>query len=274
MNSYDDYNNEFDRFSNKVYDYRRGEVVDTLSGVVEEDQFFEQRPSIRASDYAEWESKKSHEVLISDADKKLWASIWRVGERIGAPRWLVQDVFYFYKMARTLKTRPEFRGRGLHTSDERCILAVFYVVARRRGLLNLADQIALMPCEPNGEPCYINRKKGDKKFKKYLNIALRYASFIYPNSRRDPLIVLSKVASDIPLPETVVRRTREIITKLQPAMGGRRLATVVAAALGLALEEIFPSTWKQIFSVVCKALNVSEISVRSFISKIKESKIL
>jgi len=268
--------NEFsDEFGGRIYDYKRAEVVDPMSGVVEEDHLFESKPSIRASDYAEWESKRSHEVLVSDEDRKLMAPIWRVGEKIGAPEWLRRDVFWFYKMARALKARPEFKGKGLHTSDERCILAVYYVVAKRRGLLDLADRIAMMPCGEDGMPCYVNRKKGDSKFKKYLNIALRYAAVIYPNNLgRDPIAVLNRVASEVPMPESVVRRAAEIIAKLYPALSGRRLATIVAAALGIALEEVFPESWRTIFKIVCRALNVSEISVRSLIAKVKESKLV
>ncbi|ADM28760.1 hypothetical protein Igag_1968 [Ignisphaera aggregans DSM 17230] len=112
MRSHDDYEDSENEFSSRIYDYKRAEVVDLLSGVVEEDHLFEAKPGIRAGDYAEWLSKKSHEVMISDEDRKLMAPIWRVGERIGAPKWLIQEVFWFYKMSKSLKTRPEFRGRG------------------------------------------------------------------------------------------------------------------------------------------------------------------
>jgi len=254
-----------------IYDYESYEYVDTFTGVVEEDHPIESKPSIMAKDYAEWESKRNHEVLISDADRKLWAQIWSVGERIGAPKWLIQDVFWFYKKARALKTRPEFKGRGLYTSDEKCILAVYYVVAKKRGLLNLAEQIASMPCGEMGEPCYINRKRGDPKFKKYLNIALRYASVIYPASSRDPFPILNKVASEVPLPESVFRRAREILAKYEHMLGGRKIGTVVAASIGIALEEMFPDSWRQYFVLVCKSLGVSEISVRALINKIKKS---
>jgi len=74
------------------------------------------------------------------------------------------------------------------------------------------------------------------------------------------------------LPEAVIRKATEILGKLQPMLGDRRLATVTAIALGLALEEIYPSMWNDYSA--CKSLNVSEISVRSLINKIKESKLL
>jgi len=45
-------------------------------------------------------------------------------------------------------------------------------------------------------------------------------------------------------------------------------------ALGTVLEEAFPSSWMSIFKIVCRALNVSEISVRSLITKVKESKLV
>jgi len=263
----DDYGRSHGR---NVYNYKNAEVVDSLSGVVEEEHLLESKPGIRASDYAEWESKKSHEVLISDADKRFWAPIWVVGEKVGAPAWLRQEVFWFYKKAKALKTRPEFKGCGLYITDERCILAVYYVVAKKRGLFSLAEEIALMPCGDSGEPCYINRKKGDRKFKKYLKIALRYASFIYPNNVRDPTATLNMVATQVPLPEAVFRRAREHLLKLGHVLGGRRVGTVAAASLGLALEEIFPSNWRQYFKVVCRCLNVSELSVKSLMDKIKK----
>jgi len=45
-------------------------------------------------------------------------------------------------------------------------------------------------------------------------------------------------------------------------------------ALGTVLEEVFSSTWRTIFKIVCRTLNVSEISVRSLIAKVKESKLV
>jgi len=263
-----------DGFGGRVYNHNSGEVVDPLSGVVEEEHLLESKPGIRASDYAEWESKKSHEVLLTDADRRLWAPIWSVGEKVGAPAWLRQEVFWFYKKAKALKTRPEFKGCGLYVTDDRCILAVYYVVAKKRGLFNLAEEIALMPCGDSGEPCYINRKKGDRKFKKYLKIALRYASFIYPNNVRNPTATLNMVATQVPLPEAVFRRAREHLLKLGHVLGGRRMGTVAAASLGLALEEIFPSNWRQYFKVVCRCLNVSELSVKDLMDKIKKQHII
>ena len=250
--------------------YRDDEIVDIINGEVEEDRLFVSKPSIRASDYAEWEQKKHHEPLFSDADKRLWVPIWRVGEEIGAPKWLRQEVFWFYKKARVLRTRPEFKGKGIYVSDKKYILAVYYVVAKKRGLIALAEQIASMPCNPQGEPCYVNRKRGDPKFKKYLKIALRYASRIYPNHVRDPVTAIEQLSNALALPEIIFQRAREIAIKIKSKIAGRQTNTVVAACLKITLDEIFPESSKVYFKIICRQLKTIDITVMNLVRMIKQ----
>jgi hypothetical protein len=262
---------------NRVYDQKNAEVVDIYNGEVEEDHIFATRPTIRASDYAEWEQKRQHAILLSDRDRRLWVAVWNVGERIGAPKWLREEVFWFYKKARALKTRPEFKGIGLHVNKEKYVLVVYYVIARKRGLLSFAEQIASMPCNASGEPCYVNRKKGDKEFKKFLKIVLRYASVIYPNNYvRDPVTIIDNLMRQEYnlIPEIVYRRAKEIAVKIQPQMGGRKTNTVVAACVKIALDELMPEKAKPLFSYICSVLKVSELSVKNFIEHLRSTGVL
>lgn len=255
---------------NRVYDQKSADIIDSYSGEVEE-RVLDHKPSIRASDYAEWESKRYHEVLVSDKDRKLWSIIWSIGEKIGAPKWLRDEVFWFYKKARVLKTHPMLKSKYLHLNDK-CIIAVYYVVAKKRGEYGLADKIASMPCNSLGEPCYVNRKRGDPVFKKYLKIVLRYASVIYPNHGRNPIALIDIVAKKTTtVPETVYRRAKEIAVKLYPYLSGRSPGTVAATCLKLALDEVMPGNSKPVFTYICSVLKVSEASVQNFINHLKKT---
>lgn len=249
----------------RVYDQKSSDIIDSYNGEVE-GIIVEEKPSIRASDYAEWESKRQHEVLVSDKDKRLWTTIWDVGEKIDAPKWIREEVFWFYKKARVLKTQPMFKSKTLYLNDK-CIRAVYYVVAKKRGEHGLAEKIASMPCNQSGEPCYVNRKRGDPDFKKYLKIALRYASVIYPNNRRDPLALINEAARKIGgiVPEVVYRRAKELALRLHIHLSGRNPATVAAACIKLALDEVMPENSKPIFSYICSVLKVSNITVQNLI---------
>ncbi len=160
-----------ERYKNKnlIYDFERGEIIDPETGVVVEDHLIENIPSIRASDYAEWESKRQHEVLISEKDKRLYSAVWNVGEKIGAPRWLRQDVVEFLKKIDKIKCLAGYSGSIL---KEKFVLAVYYVLALKRGLTGLAEYISGMECG-DGDPCYATRRIKDKEFGKYKIVALK-----------------------------------------------------------------------------------------------------
>ena len=209
-------------------------------------------------------------------DLRLWATVWSVGEKIGAPRALREEVFWFYKKARILKTRPEFKGKGIYANKEKYVLAVYYVVAKKRGYAQIAEQIASMPCNLEGEPCYVSRKRGDPEFKKYLRIVLRYASVIYPNNKRDPVLVIDNLMKHRynMIPEIILKRAREIAVMIQPYIAGRKTNTVVAACLKLALDELIPDKAKSLFSYICSILKVPKLPVKNFIEILKVSGIL
>lgn len=261
---------ESDLETYSVYDKKRGEIVDALSGEVLEESLFDERPPRRRRDRDEPEAR-GFGVLVDERDKKIWSIVWVVGEKIGAPKWLRSEVYWFFKKARVLRARPEIGGRGIYPGDERAVLAVYYVVARKLGAEDVAERIASMPCGDGGAPCYVNRKRGDEKFRRYMKIALRYAALMYPNHTRNPLHLLEYLArSDAPIPGFVYSRAREILMKTHHLIGERRSATVVAAAMKLALEELLPEH-KHLFEAVCKKLRVSELAVKNFLSRIKSS---
>jgi len=79
----------------RVLDEARGEFVDPVSGEVEEDHQVVYGPSVRASDYAEWESKVHHSVMVEERDRRLQGKVWEVGELVSAPAWLRQEVLWF-----------------------------------------------------------------------------------------------------------------------------------------------------------------------------------
>ena len=253
-----------------VYNQKEGEVVDALSGEVLEEGMFDERPPFRRSSRDDRQESSSYGILVEERDRKLWAAVWNVGEKAGAPKWLRSEVYWFFKKARALRTRPEIRGKGIYPGDERAVLAVYYVVAKKLGHEDVAERIAMSPCNEKGEPCYVNRKRGDEKFRKYLKVALRYAALMYPNNSRNPLPLLEYLcrSNDIPIPSFVYTRAREILLKMQHSIGGRRSATVVAAAVKLALEELLPEH-RSLFEAVCRKLRVSELAVKNFLSGLK-----
>jgi len=255
-----------------VFDEARGEVVDVLTGEVEEERQIVYRPSVRASDYAEWESKVHHSVMVEERDRRLQGKVWEVGELVGAPAWLRREVLWFLRKARALKNRPELCGKPFYPLKDKFILATYYVVARKRGDSSIADRIATMPCLATAEPCYLSRRKGDPEFRKYLKTVTRYASYIYPNSGSDPVAVLDELMARYRglVPSVVYKRARELAAKVQSALSGRRAKTVAAAALKIALDEVMlnsePSS--TVFKEICRKLGVSEQSVNSVVKEI------
>ena len=261
----------------RVLDEARGEFVDPVSGEVEEERQIVYRPSVRASDYAEWESKVHHSVMVEERDRRLQGKVWEVGELVSAPAWLRQEVLWFLRKARALRNRPELCGKPFYPFKDKFILATYYVVARKRGDCTTADRIATMPCLDTAEPCYLSRRKGDPEFRKYLKTVRRYASYIYPNSNSDPVAVLDELIARyrVPIPSVVYKRARELAARVQSVLSGRRAKTIAAAVLKIALDEVMlnnPSN--TIFKEICRKLGVSEQTVNEVVKKIMESKIL
>ena len=261
-----------------VLDEAWGELVDPVSGEVEEEHQVVYGTGVRASDYAEWDSKRQHEVMVEDWDRRLWGRIQGVGELVEAPAWLRREVLWFLRKARALKNRPEFCGKPFYPLKEKFLLAVYYVVARKRGDNATADRIATMPCLDTAEPCYLSRRKGDPEFRKYLKVVMRYASYIYPNSNSDPVAVLDELVARYRglVPSVVYKRARELVARVQGVLSGRRAKTVAVAVLKIALDEVMVSSnpSSTVFKEICRKLGVSGQAVNEVVKEILESRIL
>lgn len=80
------------------------------------------------------------------------------------------------------------------------------------------------------------------------------------------------MGKDIMILDTVYKRAKEIMVRIQGHLSRRNPATVVAICLKLALDELMPQNSKPIFSYICSILKVSELSVKNFIKILKEGR--
>lgn len=252
---------------NTIYTYYPSEIVDAADGVVIDDRMIDFENRVRAFSYEEYVKKKHSEVMISDADRKMFSTLWRAASKLDIPRWLVFDALWFLKKARVLKTRVEFKGKPLYTFKEKFIYAVFFVLATRYNLTSVVNKIANMPCSESGERCYQSRKRGDREFRRYLRSVRYFASFIYANKTRDPISMLSDVCNQYRIPESVCSRARHHVSKMGKLLSGRKIQTVVVAALKLALDEVLKDGGSVLVLQLCRSLGVSEIAVRNFIKQ-------
>ena len=157
---------------NLIIDYERGEIIDPKTGEIIEDHLPIDAPRIIAEDYAEWESKVHYHVLIEEKERKLKGIVYNIGRKISAPRWLCEDVLLFLKRVRKFKVN-QFVVKNVSFLNEKFILATFYVVALKRGLISLVESIGKMNCNENGDPCYLSRRRKDKEFHKYVSLILK-----------------------------------------------------------------------------------------------------
>ncbi|MEM1695159.1 MAG: hypothetical protein QXQ90_01025 [Desulfurococcaceae archaeon] len=255
-----------DELGRTVYDSRTSEVVDSITGEVVDEKLIDRSGRVRAFSYEEYERKKHHEVYVSEDDRRLMGMMWRVGKEINAPEWLINEAFWFVKKARVLKTKLEFKGKSLYPFKEKYVYAIYFVLSHKYGLFNIASRIASMRCNESGEQCYISRKKGDKEFRQYLRSIRHFASYIYPNRARDPVILLDEIVAQYRLlPDVIYKKAREYALKMRNLMSGRKTQTVVAAAIKMALDEVIPSKSSYIMAQICRLLNVSEPSIKNLI---------
>jgi len=132
-----------------VYDYERGEAIDPETGEVV-GEIYDYMPNIRASDYGEWQSKIHHALmrLFTDRrDREIYSLVQAIGEGIGAPEWLREDVFRFLRRVRERKSGIQAyltrrREGAIRLHDWKFVLATYYVLSMKKGLYGLAEQIA------------------------------------------------------------------------------------------------------------------------------------
>ncbi|MEM1842374.1 MAG: hypothetical protein QXL19_08370 [Ignisphaera sp.] len=248
------------------YIYNDLEIVDPMTGEVIDEKIIDKGGQIRAFSYEEYRKKKHQEIYISEDDRRLMSIIWRIGKEINAPEWLINEAFWFIKKAKVLKTKSEFKNNPLYPFKEKYIYALYFVLTHKYGLFNITFRIASMICNENGEQCYVSKKKGDKEFRHYLMTIRRFASYIYPNKARDPVALLDEIVFRYKLlPDVVHKRAREYVLKLKKLISGRKIQTIVVAAIKLALDEIFPDKSNRIMLQICHLLNISILSVEKII---------
>lgn len=245
--------------------YINGEYIDPISGEVLDVQTDYYGYAVSYGN-EKAEKRRLHEVFVEPSQKKLFATVWRIGKSLGAPDQLIREVFYFLLKAKQLKSslRNELANKPVYVTSEKYIKAVFLVFAQRYGLDSLARKIMLMPCNENGDPCYASRKRGDPEFRKYLRAVNYFASQIYQSNHKDPLIILDRLKSKYPhlLDEKIVARARDYISLLRANFSGKKAQTIVATAVVLATMEVSPENANSMLKVVCDALRVSDSSVK------------
>lgn len=241
-------------------------IIDETTGEVVDDKSIDWSQSVRAFSYEEYVEKVHHAVMLSDIDRKLMSAIRRVGSSVDAPLWLVNDVFWFLKKVRALKTRSEFKGKPFYPFKDKYLYAVFFVLSLNFGLLSVSSKIASMPCNERGERCYVSRKRGDKEFRKYMKSVRYFMAHLYPDRKGDPLVLLDEAFRKYRvIPDVVYKRAREHAIVMRRQLNGRRPQTIAAAAVVVALGEVMPDNAHHIVSQVCKMFNVSGPSVKSLV---------
>lgn len=255
----------------RVYISSRGEVVDFFNGEVEEDHYIVSKPTIRASDYAEWELKKHHEILVTERDRKLYRIVWDVGEKINAPKWLRMEVFRFYKVMPRIKAENLIR-RDL-PKNFKAVLAVYYVLSYIFKLYDTLDNIKSMDCG-DGVPCWASRRKHDKMFRKYVNTARLYLLHIYKSKlERRPEDIIRYYSSKFNfIPEAVVEKAVEIARKHWGKLHVRKDEIVFASAVTAACFKEFKNKefCYTLRSQICKKLHMIPYNINKIVKELLE----
>ena len=257
-----------------IYDFERGEVIDPETGEVLEDHLIESTPSIRADDYAEWNLKRQHEVLVEEKDRKLRSIVYRIGKRIGAPSWLCEDVLVFLKRSRKLRSNPLI-GENISILNEKSILAAFYVVALKRCVIGIAERIAKMDC--GGVPCYLNRRRKDKEFHKYVILLLKLWFIMNKGSSYMDEIrsyigyfveAARKVDNEINI-VGVASRSMELLEEYRGKVGSYKPRNLAVALVISAITSMYGKRKaNSILGALVREYNVNELSDRNILNKL------
>ena len=186
---------------------------------------------VYSSDYEEYISRKRYEPYISRSERIVYSHVVKVGGKINSPRWLTNEVFNILVKIR----------RGVSTATlplkEKAILALFYAVAYNNNVFSVVKRIEHYPCGPGGEPCFINKRRADPEFKRYLSkVSSLLPVLVGTRRRRSPEKFLESMveAGYLSVPQNVYRTAVRIIELTRPVQGGKKVATIVAGALILA----------------------------------------
>ena len=220
----------------RLYDSKRGEVVDFFNGEVEEDHMIVSKPTIRAEDYAEWDSKRHHAVLISEKERRLYSIIWNVGEEIGAPAWLRKEVLFLYKKVPQIRIRYNISKKRLPKSVK-AILATYLALAYRFELRELIEKIKLQDC--GGRPCYLSKRNHDREFAKYLSSANMFVALVYGRKEREPEDIIRYYATRARfIPSHILEKAIEKAKEYWGILHTRKEVIVFIVSVVLACKEV------------------------------------
>ena len=253
----------------RLYDSKRGEVVDIFNGEVEEDHMIVSKPTIRAEDYAEWDSKRHHAVLISEKDRRLWRQIQNVGEEIGAPKWLWKEVLYLYKKLSHIRMEHRLSKKHIPKTPK-AIMAVFLALAYRFNLRDLAERIKLHDC--GGRPCYLSKRVHDKEFAKYFRSANTFVMLLYGRRGRRPEEIINYYAYRLKfLPQHLVEKAIELCKKYWSFLQTRKEVIIFITSIVLACKEVLdnPELCTELKLQLCKKLKTYPYMVNKLLKTIE-----
>ena len=270
-----------ERYKNKnlIVDYERGEIIDPESGIVLEDHLPVDAPNIRASDYAEWESKRRHGVLVEEKDRRIRSVVYRVGKRVNAPQWLYEDVIDFIKKAVKAKGKLILgRNNNFSVHNEKFVLAVFYVLSLKRGLTGLAESIGKMKCY-NDVPCYLSRRLKDREFHKYMTLVMKLWFIM---NRRSGYFdeaknyvnyfveIVRRVDSELDIIKIVTEAT-QLLRKYNNRIGTFRPRNFAAAIVVASIASVYgEGKANVVLRSLIKNCSINETSVRNILKKLSD----
>jgi len=255
-----------------VYDYERGEIIDPETGEVV-DQIFDV-PSVRASDYGEWQRKIHHAPMkrfMDRWDREIYSLVQSVGTEIGAPRWLREEVYHFLRRIREKKAflkafLPSRRAGAIKLHDWKFVLATYYVLSKNRGLYDLAESIGNMKCEDD-VPCYGSKKLKDEQFFRYMVTLEDVYRILYQESfdyRREVEEAIRRICEKLRLPPTILEKALEKAEKLINDLRGAHPRNIAAASVLIAIYVLYgPDEMRRIKKRMIKELGLAESSIRT-----------
>ncbi len=265
------------KYRNKqlIYDSERGEVIDPETGEVIEDHLIESASGIRAVDYAEWDSKRHYEVLVEEKDRKLKSVVYSIGKRIGAPQWLCEDVIRFIKRATKAKTRiPGFKSTSFYR--EKFLLAVFYVLSLKRGLVGLAESIGKMKC--GNSPCYASRRRKNKEFHKYVVLALKAWSVLYRSNYINEVKnyiryfgnIIREFNDEVDVIK-VIAKALYLLKKLDKGISGYKPKNLAVAFLVKAVSDVYDENKaNRVLRILIEECGVNRLSIRNILKRLHD----
>lgn len=265
------------KYRNKqlIYDSERGEVIDPETGEVVEDHLIESTSGIRAVDYAEWDSKRHYEVLVEEKDRKLKSVVYSIGKRIGAPPWLCEDVIRFIKRATKAKTRiPSFKSTSFYR--EKFILAIFYVLSLKRGLIGLAESIGKMKC--GNSPCYASRRRKNKEFHKYVVLALKAWSVLYRSNYINEVKnyiryfgnIIREFNDEVDVIK-VIAKALYLLKKLDKGISGYKPKNLAVAFLVKAVSDVYDENKaNRVLRILIEECGVNRLSIRNILKRLHD----